>query len=75
MKENILDKVANLLKSNSNYVTDDGELLKAKVYSDIMTMNEDLLKLLLSDEDIKKNKIWKTNKNKWKNTRCSRHWT
>lgn len=57
MKENILDKVANLLKSNSNYVTDDGELLKAKVYSDIMTMNEDLLKLLLSDEDIKKNKI------------------
>lgn len=54
MKENILDKVANLLKSNSNYITDDGELLKAKVYSDIMTMNEDLLKLLLSDEDIKK---------------------
>ena len=54
MKENILDKVANLLKSNSNYVTDDGELLKAKVYSDIMTMNEDLLKLLLSDEDIEK---------------------
>lgn len=75
MKENILDKVANLLKSNSNYVTDDGELLKAKVYSDIMTMNEDLLKLLLSDEDIKKNKIWKTNKNKWKNTWCGRHWT
>lgn len=54
MKENILDKVANLLKSNSNYITEDGELLKAKVYSDIMTMNEDLLKLLLSDEDIKK---------------------
>lgn len=54
MKENILDKVANLLKSNSNYVTDNGELLKAKVYSDIMTMNEDLLKLLLSDEDIEK---------------------
>lgn len=54
MKENILDKVASLLKSNSNYVTDDGELLKAKVYSDIMTMNENLLKLLLSDEDIKK---------------------
>lgn len=54
MKENILDKVASLLKSNSNYITEDGELLKAKVYSDIMTMNEDLLKLLLSDEDIKK---------------------
>lgn len=54
MKENILDKVANLLKSSSNYITEDGELLKAKVYSDIMTMNEDLLKLLLSDEDIKK---------------------
>ena len=54
MKENILDKVARLLKSNSNYITEDGELLKAKVYSDIMTMNEDLLKLLLSDEDIKK---------------------
>lgn len=54
MKENILDRVASLLKSNSNYITEDGELLKAKVYSDIMTMNEDLLKLLLSDEDIKK---------------------
>lgn len=54
MKKNILDRVASLLKSNSNYITEDGELLKAKVYSDIMTMNEDLLKLLLSDEDIKK---------------------
>lgn len=54
MKDNILDRVGNLLKSKEKYLSEDGELLKAKVYSDIMTMDKGLLKLLLSDEKIKK---------------------
>lgn len=53
MKDNILDRVGNLLKSKEKYLSEDGELLKAKVYSDIMTMDKGLLKLLLSDEKIK----------------------
>lgn len=54
MKENIFERIANLLKSKEKYVSDDGELLKAKVYSDIMTMDKNLLSLLLSDEEVKK---------------------
>lgn len=53
MKENIFEKVAKLLKSQEKYISEDGELLKAKVYSDIMTMDKDLIRLLLSDEEIK----------------------
>ena len=53
MKENIFDNIANLLMTNKKYVSEDGELLKAKVYSDIMTMNKELLSLLLSDDKIK----------------------
>ncbi len=54
MKENIFERITNLLKSKEKYVSDDGELLKAKVYSDIMTMDQKLLALLLSDDEIKK---------------------
>jgi adenine-specific DNA-methyltransferase len=53
MKETILETVANVLKSNQKYIAEDGELLKAKVYADIMTMEPKLLRLLLSNEDIK----------------------
>ena len=53
MKENIFDNIAKLLMTNNKYVSEDGELLKAKVYSDIMTMNKELLSLLLSDDKIK----------------------
>ncbi|KXB47291.1 hypothetical protein HMPREF3188_00559 [Tissierellia bacterium KA00581] len=53
MKDNILDRVENLLKSKEKYLSEDKKLLKAKVYSDIMTMDKELLKLLLSDEEIK----------------------
>lgn len=50
---NIFDTVANLLLSNSKYKAEDGKLLKAVVYSDVMAMSEDLLTLLLSNEDVK----------------------
>lgn len=53
MKENIFDRVGQLLKSKDKYVSEDGDLLKVKVYSDIMTMDEELLALLLSDDEIK----------------------
>ncbi len=53
MKENIFEIVENKLKSNEEYVTEDGKLLKTKVYSDVMTMNETLIESLISDEKIK----------------------
>lgn len=51
--KNIFDTVADLLLSNSKYKAEDGKLLKAVVYSDVMAMSEDLLTLLLSNEDVK----------------------
>ena len=53
MKEKFFDKIISLLKSNEKYVSNDGELLKAKVYIDIMTMDKDLIELLISNEEIK----------------------
>ncbi|MDK7259403.1 site-specific DNA-methyltransferase [Gardnerella vaginalis] len=51
--KNIFDTVAELLLTNDKYKTEDGKLLKAVVYSDVMAMSEDLLTLLLSNEDVK----------------------
>lgn len=53
MRKNIFEMVGDLLKTKTKYTSEDGNLLKATVYSDIMTMNEELLELLLSDEVIK----------------------
>ncbi len=54
MKENLYDRIGELLKTKEEYRSEDGDLLKAKVYSDIMTMDKNLLSLLLSDEEVKK---------------------
>lgn len=51
--KNIFDTVADLLLTNDKYKAEDGKLLKAVVYSDVMAMSEDLLNLLLSNEDVK----------------------
>ena len=53
MMKNIFDTVADLLLTNDKYKAEDGKLLKAVVYSDVMAMSEDLLTLLLSNEDVK----------------------
>lgn len=53
MKNNIIDVVEEVLKQNEKYVSEDGKLLKVNVYSDVMTMNEDLIKLLLSNTQIR----------------------
>lgn len=53
MKKNIFEIVEEVLRSNLKYISEDGKLLKAVVYSDVMTMNKELLSLLLSDEKIK----------------------
>ena len=45
--ENIYDIVVDLLKSNERYLSEDGNLLKANVYSDAMTMNKELIEILL----------------------------
>lgn len=51
--KNIFDTVADLLLTNDKYKAEDGKLLKAVVYSDVMAMSEDLLTLLLSNEGVK----------------------
>lgn len=51
--KNIFDTVAELLLTNDKYKAEDGRLLKAVVYSDVMAMSKDLLPLLLSNEDVK----------------------
>ena len=53
MVKNIFDTVAELLLTNDKYKAEDGKLLKAVVYSDVMAMSKDLLTLLLSNEDVK----------------------
>lgn len=53
MKKNLFETVAEVLKSNSKYVAEDGNLLKAVVYSDVMNMEKELIGLLLSNETIK----------------------
>ena len=53
MNKNIFEIVEEVLKTNSKYISDDGKLLKAMVYSDVITMDKELLCLLLSNEKIK----------------------
>ena len=54
MEKNIFEIAEEVLKTNSKYISEDGNLLKALVYSDIMTMDKYLLSLLLSNERMKK---------------------
>lgn len=49
----MFEKLESLLKSRDKYLSEDGDLLKAIVYSDTMTMDKKLLSILLSDETIK----------------------
>ena len=53
MDKNIFEIVEEVLKTREKYVSEDDKLLKAIVYSDVMTMNSELLSLLLSNEQIK----------------------
>lgn len=53
MKEKKFDKIISLLKTKEKYVSNDDELLKAKVYTDIMNMDIELIELLISDDEIK----------------------
>lgn len=53
MEKNIFKIVEEVLKSNPKYISEDGKLLKAVVYSDVMAMDKELLLLLLSNKKIK----------------------
>ena len=53
MKKNIFKLVEEKLKINEKYLSEDGKLLKAIVYSDVMNMDKTLLSLLLSEKNIK----------------------
>lgn len=48
--QKLYDVLINLLKTDSRYFTDEGELLKNAVYEDAMKMDSSLIKLLLSDD-------------------------
>lgn len=53
MRNNIFKEVENTLKKDTKYVSEDGKILKAEVYSDVMTMKKSLLSLLMSNKKIK----------------------
>lgn len=53
MDKNIFEVVENTLKTEGKYIAEDGKLLKAVIYSDIMTMNKELLSLLIGVPKIK----------------------
>lgn len=53
MDKNIFEVVTELLKTNLKYVSEDGKLLKAIVYRDVINMNEELILLLLSEEKVR----------------------
>ena len=53
MKKNIIDIVDEVLRENEKYVAENGSLLKANVYTDIMAMNSELINQLISNEKIK----------------------
>ncbi|MGX7358362.1 DNA methyltransferase [Dolosigranulum pigrum] len=53
MKNKNYAKLKSLLKTEKKYISENGELLKAKLYSDAHNMDESLLELLLSDDAVK----------------------
>lgn len=61
--ENIYDIVVDLLKSNERYLSEDGNLLKANVYSDAMTMNKELIEILLKNDATRKKFFVEVNNN------------
>lgn len=52
MNENIYTSLEQALLGNPKYVAEDGKILKAIVYSDVMTMNPELLEILLDSPEI-----------------------
>lgn len=52
--KNIYDVVLEVLSRNEKYLSEENQLLKAKVYADIMSMDKELLTLLMTNEKIKK---------------------
>lgn len=61
--ENIYDIVVDLLKSNERYLSEDRNLLKANVYSDAMTMNKELIEILLKNDATRKKFFVEVNNN------------
>lgn len=51
--KNIYDIVLEVLSKSEKYLSEDKQILKAKVYTDVMLMDKNLLSLLLSDDRIK----------------------
>lgn len=52
--KNIYDIVLEVLSKSEKYLSEDKQILKAKVYTDVMMMDKELLALLINDENIKK---------------------
>lgn len=51
--QKLYDVLVSLLKTDSRYFTEEGEILKNAVYEDAMKMDSSLIKLLLSDDTCK----------------------
>ena len=51
---NFFDTLTDILKSDERFITQDGELLRNKVYESAMNMDEKLIKLLIGNSETKK---------------------
>ena len=49
----LYNELLNVLKTESKYFTEDGEILKNAIYEDAMKMDSSLIKLLLSNDACK----------------------
>lgn len=53
MKKNIYETVIDLLKSNSNYINKNNELLKSNIYTDLHNMKPELIEILFNNETVR----------------------
>ena len=53
MLENLNNTLENILRKDKKYIAENGKILKTKVYEDTMNMDNNLIKLLISNDKIK----------------------
>ena len=53
MLGNLNNTLENILRKDKKYIAENGKILKTKVYEDTMNMDNNLIKLLISNDKIK----------------------
>ena len=63
MKDNFYENLIRVLKTNEEYVSDEGSLLKNKIFEDAMKLDTKLINLLFDNENIRERLFRKAGKN------------